>query len=166
MIEGQIDFDRGMDNSIIDKIISIGSEEEFDLTKGRTIIKLSGIPSIPHEIIIVLKIVGGVAGVWVANKFLDSFWKRIKSLIKKSKKKTGITPIIKIEGNRDLIINLNFKESSTFEEAFKKLLRYVDDHPQTKGQQWYNEELKEWGDINRVMEWKQIKNCNEVKKNE
>ena len=119
---------------------------------------MSGIPIPPHEIIISLKIIGEVVGIWAAGKFLDYFWEKIKSIVKKTKEKTGITPFISIEGNRALMINFNFENPKNLDEALKKLPGYLTSHPKTGGWQWYNEELKEWGDINRVMEWKQNKN--------
>ena len=161
MIAGKLDYDRGMNEETLDQIISLGKDEGFNLERGETIIKLSGTPQIPSEIIFTLRIVGEVVGVWIANKFLDAFWEKIKRLVKKSKEKTGISPIVQIKGNRDILVNLHLEDSSNLDDSINKLKDYLNDNPKTKGWQWYNEDLKEWGDIDKVMEWKQIKNNNQ-----
>jgi len=164
-IKGQINYDRGMDTSIINKVIFIGKQEGFDLKKGNEIIKLSAIPQIPNEIIIAIRIIGEITAIWVANKLLDSFWIKIKSLINKSKEQIGIIPNIEIEGDRNIIINFNFHNPLNLAEALEKLPSYINNNAKIEGWQWYNEDKKEWGDINKMMEWKRKRSEKKLKQN-
>lgn len=154
MIEGEISYNRGLNREFINRIKGYSKEEGFQLEKETTIIKLSAIESTSPEIWVTLKITGEVFGIWVANKFLDFFWGKIQNLIKKIKENEHIIPLIKIEGVRNLIINPYTENENNFREAMGKLNDYLNNNPQIEGWQWYNEEKKEWGDINKVMEWK------------
>ena len=151
-ITGEVAITKGLDKKFLDKIIEIGKEEGFELKEGKLISK-EGFENISPEVWIFL---GQAAAAWLIGKFLNEGWENLKRLIKKTYDITNSRLIINIKGNRNLIINFNLNDSSNLDEAFDKLMTYLKES-KASGWQWYNEDEKEWGDINKVMKWKQRK---------
>jgi len=151
VINGSISCSKGLNKDVINKIIEIGKKEGFQLdSKGEIIIKLSA-EQIPPEVWISLKLLG----LWAAYKVLDEFYDAIKRLIKKTKKDAGILPLIIINqgDNNEIIINPYVEDEKNLDGSLNKLKDYLNQDGEKKGWQWYNEEKKEWGDINKVEEW-------------
>lgn len=152
VIAGEISISKGLNESVIDELIEAGKEEGFELKKRKIILK-EGLGQIPPEVWIFF---GSAVGNWLIGKFLDTLWEKLKALVKKTHLAAGVGPIINIKGNKNLIINFNLKDPSNLDDAFGKLIPYLKENI-VEGWQWYNEEEREWGDINKVMKWKRKK---------
>ena len=78
----------------------------------------------------------------------------LKGFFKKVKNTEEAPLIIEIKDkDKSIIINLNLEDSSNLDTALNKLEDYLKNN-NLESWQWYNEELEEWGDIDKVEEWK------------
>jgi len=157
--EGTIASSKLFDQDKLNKITEYAETCEIHLKKQGYVLKEStnmwGLIIIPKEVWITLGFLGLTFSQWLANKVYDSLFEKVKKLLKFSHEKQDTNLLLDLQTKDNQIrINFDIGTEKDIELAFEKLKEYLLENPKVTGDIWYNDALKEWGDMNRIEEWR------------